>query len=42
MRSDHVESFGPVTRSLITYTIWRDRVLRNPDLDPIPASVVPC
>jgi asparagine synthase (glutamine-hydrolysing) len=39
MRSDHVESFGPVTWNLITYAVWRDRVLRNPDLDPVPASV---
>jgi hypothetical protein len=39
MLSDHVDSFGPVTWNLITYAVWRDRVLRNPDLEPVPATV---
>ena len=27
--SDHVESFGPVARNLITYAVRRGRVLRT-------------
>lgn len=38
MRADHVESFGPVTWNLITYAVWRDRVLRNPDLGQVPGT----
>jgi asparagine synthase (glutamine-hydrolysing) len=30
--SDHVERFGPVTWNLITFAVWRDRVLDDPDL----------
>jgi asparagine synthetase B (glutamine-hydrolysing) len=39
MLSDHVDSFGPVTWNLITYAVWRDRVLRNPDVEAVGATV---
>ena len=39
MLSDHVDSFGPVTWNLITYAVWRDRVLRNPDIEAVGATV---
>ncbi len=38
MYADHVESYGPVTWNLITYAIWRDRVLSNPDIEPVEGS----
>ncbi len=38
MRADHVESFGPVTWNLVTYAVWRDRVLRNAGLDTVPGT----
>lgn len=36
--ADHVESFGPVTWNLVTWVVWRDRVLRNPSLERIPGT----
>ncbi|WP_267641138.1 asparagine synthase-related protein [Haloarchaeobius amylolyticus] len=36
----HVDRFGPVTWNLLTFAVWRDRVLRDPALDPVPAVAV--
>lgn len=38
MRSDHVESYGPLTWNLITFAVWRDRILDNPDLATVSGS----
>lgn len=38
MVPDHVASFGPVTWNLVTYAVWRDRVLTNPALEPLPET----
>ncbi|GGN98135.1 asparagine synthase-related protein [Haloarcula pellucida] len=40
MYEDHVEQFGPVTWNLITFAIWRDRVLQNPDLSRVEGTTV--
>jgi len=33
LRAAHVESFGPVTWNLLTWAVWRDRVLQNPAVE---------
>lgn len=35
MYSDHVDAYGPVTWNLVTYAVWRDRVLDDPSLEPV-------
>lgn len=34
----HVDSFGPLTWQLLTFAVWRDRVLREPALEPVPGT----
>lgn len=40
LHADHVEQFGPVTWNLVTFAVWRDRVLENPDLSRVPGTRV--
>lgn len=35
-RRENVEQYGPITWNLLTYAIWRDRVLREADLSLVP------
>ncbi|MXR19584.1 hypothetical protein [Halobacterium bonnevillei] len=34
----HVQSDGSLTWELLTYSVWRDRVLREPDLGLVPGT----
>lgn len=38
MYEDHVASWGPLTWNLVTWAVWRDRVLENGDLDVLPGT----
>ena len=40
MREEHVEQFGPVTWNLVTFAVWRDRVLQNPNVSRVPGTTV--
>ena len=33
LHAAHVESFGPLTWNLLTYAVWRDRILENPAVE---------
>lgn len=34
----HVDSYGSLTWELLTYSVWRDRILLDADLEPVPGT----